>query len=172
LPRAEGPLVSSPSERCEKIGLWCGSSETRRVDFGHFTGTEARVPVARAEGPAVSRGTRQGVACGGDDIEVRRTGTPAVSHLRRSSQPHVQSRPHGRAYALPAFQASTASKLRYRNWEQQHLVCLRVLVVLVPPRRHQDAKKRNPTHSADTRWDRDWTPAPRGRCRRSALPAS
>jgi hypothetical protein len=45
------------------------------AEFGHFTGTEARVPVARAEGPAVSSHARQGVVCGADDMEVRRTGT-------------------------------------------------------------------------------------------------
>jgi hypothetical protein len=31
----------------------------------------------RAEGPAVSSHARQGVVCGADDMEVRRTGTPA-----------------------------------------------------------------------------------------------
>jgi hypothetical protein len=75
--RVACPILAS--EAVKKLGLWRGSSETRRVDFGHFTGTEARVPVARAEGPAVSSHARQGVACGRDDMEVRRTGTKPVS---------------------------------------------------------------------------------------------
>src|ERR671922_1394342 len=73
--------------------------------------------LARAEGPAVNSPARQGGVFVGSRHEGRRPGTAVVSHLRRSILTDVQSRPHGRAYSLSAFQASTSrprTKLRYR----------------------------------------------------------
>jgi hypothetical protein len=51
------------------------------LEFGHFTGTEARVPLTRAEGPRVNSPARQGGGLEDPESEVRRTGTRTVPHL-------------------------------------------------------------------------------------------
>jgi hypothetical protein len=86
----------------------CGRAiQARPVEFAHFTGTEPRVSVARAEGPAVSSHAREGVVCGGDDMEVRRTGTKPVSECRAFGPRTTACCPpaYGRGYALSALRA-------------------------------------------------------------------
>src|SRR5262245_33561042 len=54
------------------------------VEFGHFAGTEAPVPLTRAEGPAGNSPAREGGGLQDPESEGRRPGTATVPHLRRS----------------------------------------------------------------------------------------
>jgi len=51
------------------------------LESGHFTGTEARVLLTRAEGPAVNSLPREGGRLEEPESEVLRAGTSPVPHL-------------------------------------------------------------------------------------------
>jgi hypothetical protein len=93
------------------------------MEFRHFERHNRVRTGNRAEGPAVNSPARQGGGLHDAESEVQRTGTPTVSHLRRSSGPGgsklsklQHSKGRGRETAnLPVHSRSSLKSLTART---------------------------------------------------------